>query len=207
MKGIDVSYAQGKIDWEQLKGQIDFAVIRMGYGSDIRSQDDQGFERNVSECERLGIPWGSYLYSYALSEEEAYSEAAHAIRLLKEKKPTFPIWYDMEDADNYKKKRKGLNRDKLIKWCEIFCSELEQAGYYVGIYASVSWFDRYLNSNRLDRYDKWVAHWAKSCGYSGKYGMWQYTSQGKVNGIFPLDCNLAYQDYPSIIKKAHLNYW
>ena len=203
--GIDVSYAQGQINWDKLKGKIDFAILRLGYGSDMTSQDDTQFERNAAECERLGIPWGAYLYSYTLSEDNARSEAAHALRLLKGKKPSYPIWFDMEDADGYKAQRGGLVASKLVRCCEIFCSTLEAAGYYTGIYASKSWFDGYLNSSALNKYDKWIAQWNTTCTYNGAYGMWQYSSTGNAGYLSGIDVNYAYKDYPSIIKSAGLN--
>ena len=71
-KGIDVSYYQGDIDWEKAKSAgVEFAIIRCGYGMDVKNQDDEKFERNVTECERLSIPYGVYLYSYADSVEKA----------------------------------------------------------------------------------------------------------------------------------------
>ncbi|MFB6465398.1 GH25 family lysozyme [Cytobacillus sp. Hz8] len=102
-KGMDVSEHKGKVDWDKAKADgIEFAMIRLGIGSDIKSQDDAQFERNVKEAERVGIPWGAYLYSYALNVTEAKSEAGHFIRLLKGKHPSYPIAFDMEDADHYK---------------------------------------------------------------------------------------------------------
>lgn len=79
LKGIDVSNANGRVDWDKLKGNIDFAILRCGYGSDMSSQDDKQWARNVAECNRLGIPWDVYLYSYAMTVKEAESEAAHAL--------------------------------------------------------------------------------------------------------------------------------
>lgn len=209
LKGIDVSKHQGKIDWDKVKADgIQFAMIRLGYGSDVKSQDDEYFEQNVQECERVGIPWGAYLYSYAMTVEDAKSEAAHILRLLKGKKPTYPIAFDMEDADGYKKKRGMPSNKTLVDICYTFLDTVEKAGYYVTIYASKYWFEHILNDPKLDRFDKWVAHWAPKCTYKGKYGMWQFTSTGRVNGIYgPVDMNYAYYDYPNIIKKAGLNSW
>lgn len=79
LKGIDVSYANGRVDWDKLKGNIDFAILRCGYGSDKFDQKDKQWARNVAECNRLGIPWDVYLYSYAMTVKEAESEAAHAL--------------------------------------------------------------------------------------------------------------------------------
>ena len=82
-KGIDVSQWQGKIDWAKVKADgIEYAVIRCGYGSNLTYYDDTYWEYNVSECERLGIPYGVYLYSYADSTADARSEAEHTICLL-----------------------------------------------------------------------------------------------------------------------------
>ena len=65
--GVDVSKHNGNVDWQAVKnaGYGNFAIIRAGYGGDYSNQDDPQFERNVNECERLGIPYGVYLYSYS----------------------------------------------------------------------------------------------------------------------------------------------
>ena len=98
-QGIDVSYRQGDIDWAKVKnsGQVDFAIIRCGFGMNEIKQDDSKWKYNSSECERLGIPYGVYLYSYADTVAKAKSEANHVIRLIKGKKLSYPIYYDMED--------------------------------------------------------------------------------------------------------------
>ena len=96
--GIDVSSHQGYINWDVAAGYIDYAIIRCGYGSDYTANDDSYWEYNASECERLGIPYGVYLYSYAEKESEAKSEADHVLRLLNGHNPTLPIYYDLEDT-------------------------------------------------------------------------------------------------------------
>lgn len=81
---IDVSYHNGVINWEKVKASgCAGAILRCGYGDDITSQDDKQWIRNLSECERLGIPVGAYLYSYATSDRQAQSELDHILRLLK----------------------------------------------------------------------------------------------------------------------------
>lgn len=90
-KGIDVSEHNKNIDWEKVKAAgIDYAIIRCGYGSDIQNQDDKQWQRNVSECERLGIPYGVYIYSYAKNIEMAASEAQHVLRLISGHKLSYP---------------------------------------------------------------------------------------------------------------------
>ena len=96
---IDVSSYNGFIQWDNMKNYIEGTIIRIGYGNDIQSQDDAAAIRNMDECERLGIPYGVYLYSYALDYYDAASETAHALRLLKGRSPELGVWFDMEDAD------------------------------------------------------------------------------------------------------------
>lgn len=215
LKGIDVSDNNGKIDWQAVKNAgIDFAIIRLGFGNDDSSQDDRRFEENVYECERLNIPWGAYIYSYAMNNGEALSEAAHCLRLLSGKKPSYPVCFDMEDADGYKKNRGGLSAEQMVQICDTFLSNMEEKGYYVALYSSVSWLGGLLNDRRLDRYDKWVAQWNTVCEYSGSYGLWQYGGSTNfiespyLNGVSgAVDKNYALYDYPTVIKANGLNGW
>lgn len=195
--GIDVSEHNGAIDWQGVKGdKVKFAMLRMGFGSDIPSQDDAQFERNVRECERLGIPWGATLYDYALNEKEVKSQIAHARRLLKGKNPQYPVAFDMEDADHYKE-RHGMPSDKFLvdnsyQWLDA----LEGDGFYVTLYADKYWLDTKLKSSKLDRFDKWVAQWGKKCTYDGSHQMWQYSNRGRVRGIRGLvDMDISYTNF------------
>lgn len=206
-KGVDVSDWQGVIDWDTVKNDVDFAILKMGIGNDMAAQDDSQFERNAAECERLGIPWGAYLYSYATDLNEAESEYQHIIRLLKGKKPSYPVYIDMEDADGYKAKNK-VGDDTCVAICEYICAKLEQAGMYAAIYSNLDWFANKLHDRRLDRFDKWVAQYYQECQYAGKYGMWQHASDGHVAGINAcVDMNICYEEYPAKIKSAGLNGW
>ena len=195
IKGIDVSVHQGIIDWAKVKADgVQFAILRCGYGSDIKYQDDGQFARNASECERLGIPYGVYLYSYANSIDKANSEADHVLRLIKGCKLDYPVFYDLEDANTTGKCSKALIADMA----EVFCTKIERAGYKVGIYANLNWFNNILTDKIFDLWDKWIAQYNKECTYKGKYTMWQYTSSGKVNGINGnVDMNYCYVDYVS----------
>lgn len=214
-KGVDISSANGNVSIEKIKkAGYDFVMIRCGYGSDIASQDDSQFENNVKKCEAAGVPWGAYLYSYALNTDEAKSEARHVARLLKNKKPTMPVAFDMEDGDGYKQ-RNGMPGNKtLVAICKTFLSEIKKQGYYPMLYSSLSWLNNQLNDKSLlDSYDIWVAQWSSSCSYKGSYGMWQYG--GEVNyidgntiaGVGVIDKDKAYKDYPTIIKNGGYNNW
>lgn len=203
VQGIDVSSHQPNIDFDKVikdNDNIQFVMFRMGFGGDIKSQDDSQFERNVREAERVGLEWGAYLYSYALNLEDAKSEVEHAKRLLKGKNPNLPIGFDMEDADGYKAKHGMPSNEMLVDICELFLSEMEKEGYYVELYASKSWLEEKLKSPKLDRFDKWLAQWNKSDTYDKPHGMWQLSDSGEVDGIKGrVDMDVAYYDFPKII--------
>lgn len=200
LKGIDISKWQGNINFKEVKeAGIDFVIIRAGYGT---TGKDAKLEANVRGCERVGLPYGFYHYSYARNLDEAKKEVNNFLNLIKNYNPTYPLYVDMEDADGYKKKY-NVNYATCINICELECKAIEEAGYYAGIYANLDWLNNKINSSKLDRFDKWVAQWATKCTYAKDFGMWQYTSDGKVNGIDGrVDMNYCYKDYPTIIKKT-----
>ena len=181
LRGIDVSTFQGDIDWEKVKNAgIDFAVIRCGFGSNTERYDDAKWKRNADECTRLGIPFGAYLYSYAQTTEGAKSEAAHALRLLEGYKLSLPVYLDLEDDTVA-----GCSNEVIGQIADTFCAALQDAGYDVGIYANLNWWNNRLTSSAFDNpaWHKWVAQWGSECTYNGDYTMWQYTSSGSVDGI------------------------
>lgn len=178
LQGIDVSEFQGNIDWEKVKSSgIDFAILRCGYGMNQTNQDDAKFLRNATECERLGIPYGVYLYSYATNTSRASSEADHVLRLLKGRSPSYPVYYDMEDNSTLPYR---ANFDDIAK---TFCNKISNAGYAVGVYSSLNWWNNYLTASCFDNWHKWVAQWYTTCQYEGEFSLWQYTSSGSVSGI------------------------
>lgn len=188
-RGIDVSKWQGKIDWQQVKNAgVDYAIIRCGFGSNYPSQDDEYWVRNVSECERLGIPYGVYLYSYAQSTAQAKSEAEHVLRLIAGHNLSYPVYFDLEDNSQM-----NLGTKALGDIAQTFCDVITSAGYEVGIYANTNWFTNYLTDSRFNQWDRWVAQYNTQCTYKGTYTMWQCSSQGIVSGISGyVDLNLDF---------------
>ncbi len=194
-KGIDVSRFQGEIKWD--KTNVDFAILRAGYGREI-SQKDQYFERNYRECKRLGIPIGCYWYSYATTVEDAVKEAKTCLEAIKGKQFEYPIYFDIEE-------KRQINVANEV--CKAFCNEIERAGYWVGIYSYASFLNTYISKEIRNRYAIWIAHFGvDKPNYSGTYGMWQYSDEGRINGInASVDLDYCYIDYPAEIKKAGLN--
>jgi lysozyme len=191
---IDVSEHNDIIDWEKVKPQIDGAILRCGYGSDYPHQDDVMFKRNADECTRLGIPFGVYLYSYATTINGAKTEAAHVLRLIKDYKLSYPVYYDLEEP--------GTQEGAVIR-ARVFGDIIEKAGYWCGIYASLGWWENHLRG--LERFTKWVAQWNNKCQYTGSnLDIWQYTDDGRIDGIDGhVDMNECYRDFPAeILGKA-----
>ena len=199
--GIDVSQWQGTIDWAKVKSQVDFALLRAGYGDTLSypNQIDTQWARNYSECKRLGIPVGVYFYSYATTTAMAEREADSCIALLKGKQFEYPIYYDVEEMSIFKTGK----TNEIIK---AFCDKMEKAGYWVGIYIYRSAAQSYLSETTRKRYAMAIAEYGPKLNYSGQCGVWQNSSTIRYNGISGnVDHDYCYVDYPSQIKAKGKN--
>ena len=204
MKGIDVSTHQGTIDWIAAKNEIDFAIIRAGYG---KNNIDDKAKQNVKGCEDNGIPFGLYWFSYAYTVEMARNEAKYLLQFTDGHTPLFPLYFDFEyDSVNYAKKQGVTITSKLL--CEMataFCEELESAGYYAGIYANSDYVNRMYGEDIFKKYDLWYALWDTSTPIRN-VNLWQSSSTGKIRGISGnVDTDIAFVDFPTIIKEKGLN--
>ena len=178
-RGIDVSNFQGTIDWNQVKAAgIEFAILKVG---PVYGKPDSTFERNATECERLGIPYGVYYYSYARSVADANKEADRTLAWLGGHHPSLPVYYDLEDK--YILQDPNFSKDKLAQIAQTFCNRMEAVGFKSGIYANLNWLNNYLDSPSLNGYDHWVAQYNWRCDYAGSYSFWQYSSSGNVPGV------------------------
>lgn len=200
LKGIDVSKYQGTIQWDKVKPNIDFAILRCGFGSDIARQDDVCFERNVAECERLNIPFAVYLYSYATTEQKIDSEVAHTLRLIGSHKP-FCVYIDMEDNSTTK-----LGKAKLTAFAKRFCEGIKAKGFKVGVYANENWCKNYLDIAELHKsgYSIWCAKYSTAKPkIAAPYDIWQYSSKGRVDGINGnVDMNYMYNDVRNVTEST-----
>ena len=217
-KGVDISYANGNIDLSKVKNAgYQWVMIRCGYGSDIPSQDDTQFAANVAKAEKLGMPWGVYLCSYACSTADAKSELAHIDRLLKEQRakgyyPTLPIALDMEPS-SYVQNKGAWTKANLTNVATIVLDGLAKLGYYPMIYTGYDELDNMLSDHIRKDYDCWFAQWNnKPNAYKyNRMGMWQYGGEtnyiesNSINGVGTIDKNYVYKDYPSIIKSGGYN--
>ncbi len=202
ISGIDVSQWQGRIDWQRVKNAgVQFALLRAGYGDTLSypSQLDTTFGYNYAECKRLALPVGAYWYSYATTPEMARQEAKSCIAALHGKRFEYPIYYDVEEQRIFASGMTG----SIIR---AFCTELENADFWVGIYTFRSALENYIPPVIAKRYAVAVAEYAGSCGYKGQYGIWQNSSTWRVDGISGnVDHDWCYADYPKMIKDAGKN--
>ncbi len=196
--GIDVSQHNGKINWDEVKNQIDFAILRLGWiGNKENHTTDVQFERNYTECKRLGIPVGVYVYCYANNDNAAISGANWAIKSLSGKSFELPVYIDMEDSSI-----SNLSKDLLTNICISFNSIIEANNMWAGVYANLDWFENHLNKDIIkSKYTTWIAHYTSGNNkHQGEYDIWQNSSSGILSGInSKVDTNYMYRDLMSEI--------
>lgn len=204
--GIDVSRYQGDIDWDSVNPHIYFAMIRAGFG---KNNIDAKARRNVSECERLRIPYGLYWFSYALHPEMAKKEAEYMIDFIGEHKPEYPIVYDFEYDTVVHAVRNGVRVDRqfVLNCTEEFCRTLEERDFYAMFYTNRDYYQRYYQASKVaEKYDMWYARYADSPGRP--VTLWQKSDSGKISGINgKVDLDQTERNYPFIIRRAKLNNW
>lgn len=189
-KIIDVSEFQGSIDWERVKASgVQGAIIRCSVGLDYI---DTKFARNVEECLRLGLHVGAYHFSWAGTADYAIKEAEKFIGLCKNYKFDLPLYYDIEKGD----KTPRTTTAQLTT--EAFINRCKELGYKVGVYANLDYFNNYLDPVKLKDYPLWIAQYYSRLTHKNPelFGMWQYTSTGRVDGISGnVDLNYLYKSY------------
>lgn len=198
--GIDVSYAQKEIDWQKVKSAgIDFAIIRLGYrGYETGNlHTDEFFEVNVSNAIDAGIEVGVYFFSQAVSVSEAREEAEYVLSTIQDKNITYPVVFDWEVITEAPARTDSVTSDVLSECALEFCSVIESAGFKPMIYASLnllrSRYDKY-NIDMISKYDLWLAEYKDHPDYPYEFKMWQYTNEGKIDGIdFATDLNVYFE--------------
>ena len=199
-KGIDLSTHNGAVDWNKVNG-IDFAILRTGYGwEDWENQTDKRFHANKWGADSRGIPTGCYHYSYATTVDEVRREAEFLNHIIRGYTFQYPVALDLED-----KVQRNLSRKALTDVAVAFCDEMERSGWFPAIYANLDWVRNRLDMSRLKSDALWLAQYNDHLSYPD-CGIWQYTSTGRVSGVSgTVDRNLAFYDYPSIIREQGKN--
>lgn len=205
-QGLDVSEFQGNIDWTQVKNAgYQFAMVRAGYGFCTL---DQKFLRNITECNRVGIPAGVYWFCYAVSPETAVQEADACIDAISSYRIEYPVSYDIEQDSIDYAARNGvtITPDLATQIVTAFCNRIEERGYFAMYYSNQDFLNAYLPWELARRYALWYAYYGRR--YDGiDCGIWQYTSTGRVPGIEGnADLDISFIDYASIIREGGFNH-
>ena len=187
---IDVSEWQGDIDWAKAKADgVEGVVIRLGYG--WGNNADKKAQRNISECKRLGIPFGIYWYSYADTPSLAKEEGADVVAKLKQfgvnpSDLAYPVYYDLEKW-TWEGHQPPTDPNVYNNIVNNWYSALQSAGYKnLGVYSYTSYLQGPLKHADIYAKTTWVAQYGARMGFDSfptNSRGWQYTSSGKVDGI------------------------
>lgn len=191
LKGIDVSKYQGKIDFAKVKAaEISFVIIRCGTGFNGKSNPDPYFETNYKNAKAAGLQVGTYFYAYAKTSELAEKEADYCLDVIKGKTLDLPVFYDLEENSIAR-----TGKENILAVAKAFTEKIKAAGFSAGIYANLNWNKNYLTDKWYDTLPRWIAQYNSKCTYTGKYDIWQYSSNGRVDGISGnVDMNYCYTD-------------
>lgn len=217
-KGVDISYAQGNINMAAVKqAGYGWVMIRCGQGGSNRITDDQ-FSANVKKAETLGMPWGVYLFTEACSTAMIKDEVAKIDKLLKAEKakgykPTLPIALDIEE-ESHIINGGGWNKANVANIAEVYVNGMRALGYYPMIYTGYYELRDWISATTLNKCDVWLAEWGRYPDYTkSNLGIWQYGGEtnliesNSISGVGVIDKDLAYKDYPTIIKQGGYNGW
>ena len=206
-RGMDVSEWQGKINWKEAKKDLDFAFVRISYGT--RHLDDY-YDYNMTEAEAADVPVGTYVYSLAKTNKEALAEAQLAIRQMQGHKVSYPVAFDLEDEATLG----TLTRKEISQIALTFCDEIRKAGYTPILYMNLNWYNNFVDWNVLEGsgLDVWIASYGDTIFAPStskyKYTIWQCTAGDEVSGMIStkklisgvpkennVDLNFGYVDY------------
>lgn len=192
--GVDLSVHNGNVNFKKLSYEVDFVMLRGGYSKTI----DEKFLSNAKDCEKHGIPYGIYWFSYAFTAEEGKSEAKYCLEVIKENnlKPALPIAFDYEEGSyNYaKSKGQDVSPENICSIANAFLTEVKAEGYKELLYTNVDYYNRIFYSI-VPKYHIWLAQWgvSKPCK---QCDMWQSSSTKKFNGIQgEVDYDIAFYNY------------
>lgn len=197
--GIDVSKWNGEIDWDVVKAEgVEFAIIRCGYRGSSSGWlvEDPYFYKNITGARKAGIKVGIYFFTQAVSLVEAVEEASMVVALLGDFEPEYPIFIDVEGAAGGSGRADGLDAATRTAVVNAFCQTIQNAGMEAGVYSSRNWYYNNLELDDTYNHRIWLAEYRQTPLYTGRYDMWQYTSNGSVAGIEGrVDLNVSYLGY------------
>lgn len=197
--GVDVSHHQGDIDWDKVKADgYDFAIIRIGYrgyGTEGTINLDKNFHDNIKNAQRAGLDVGVYFFAQAINEDEAQEEAEFVLKHLKGYDLDLPVAYDPESILYDEARTDDVTGEQFTKNAKVFCKRIRKAGYEPMIYSNMLWEAYELDLEKLSDYPIWYADYEPLPQTPYDFVMWQYTSQGTVDGIKgSVDLNIQFME-------------
>ena len=201
--GIDISHWQGKVDFERVKKSgIKFVILKAG-GSDRGFYEDKTFRENYEAAKKAGIDVGAYYFvgMNFYGVEAGVADAKRFCKIIGGCQLEYPVFLDVETTQPGRKK-------EATEAAIAFCEEMENNGYFAGIYASdISGFREKLNHDRLISYAHWVADYNDPVKECKEHQMRQYSSKGYVDGVSnnPTDLDYSLVDYGEIMRSKGLN--
>ena len=200
VKGIDVSYYQGDIDWNSvLYDGVQFAFLRIGRSyydnNGYHHYTDTRYEEYINDANTVGIPIGVYFYSKARSVGAAITDAQYVIKMLHGHTISYPVAIDLEDASQV-----DLSKQELGLIAKAFCDEIRKAGYTPMIYCNEDWYKNHIDISQIPDEEMWIARYNYKYDTNISRSIWQCSSKGKIAGIAGnVDIDFAYKNYSSII--------
>lgn len=187
--GIDVSHHNGVIDWKKVKeGGVNFAILKCMYEAQSHRKDEQ-FETNYLGCINHDIEVGVYIFIASASIADPVADAEALIRHLAGRPLPYGIWLDYESNV-----LRAQGKEKIRDLTKIYVDRFKAAGYKVGIYCNVDWYNNVIHPDLKKDYYFWIARYPKAD--DGLYHAtsklkpqmqsclaWQYSSKGHVPGI------------------------
>ena len=191
--GIDVSEWQGDVDYEAVKeAGATFVMMRVGVVLDSGEEPalDGQFLDNIKSAKEAGLKVGVYLYSKALSSEEAIEEARWVLKQLDGESLDLPIVFDWEIWGNWNSYHMSFHDLNLM--AHSFIETVEDEGYEGMLYGSKFYLENFWEDGEFENI--WLAHYASNTSYEG-YMMWQFSNVGRINGIYgDVDLNVMVVD-------------
>ena len=199
---IDVSSHNGEIDWNKVRESgVDGAMIRLGYRGygDATIVEDECFQKNIAGAKNAGLKVGVYFFSQATTPEEAIEEAEYVTAKIWGRGVSLPVAFDMEP---FMGNERFLNHDIKSKteMADAFLNVISKFGYEPILYGNPTWLTNDVDISKLTEYPVWLAHYTFSTEWPYAFRMWQFTSQGRVNGISgDVDLNIIFDKKYSYI--------
>ena len=198
--GVDLSEYQGEVDFEKVKAAgVEFVMLRIGgrfYGTEGKLYEDGAFDTYYEQAKAAGLKVGAYYFSQAASVADAQEEAAQTIKKLNGRTLDYPVAFDWENIGDDEARTDGVTGAELTSIAEAFCDAINEAGYKSIVYANAGQMFVMYDFETMKNYDFWLADYREFPTMYYNYDMWQYATDGAVDGIEgEVDLNISFTDF------------